>query len=85
MTRIAYIIVLCQAVISISLRFLIRRLLANKPLPGVKKLMQSSWLSFLGIMSALIGFLYLNYVVKDRLARARLTWDKCEDAGAIDH
>merc|ERR1719341_2518206 len=30
--------------------------------------MQSSWLSFVGVMSALVGFLHLNFIVESRLA-----------------
>ena len=85
MTRIAYVIVLIEAVICISLRFLIRRILDNKPLDWVKKLMQSSWLSLVGVMSALVGFMYLNIVVKVRLRSAGQHWAKCENAGAIEY
>ena len=85
MTRIAYVIVFVQAVICISLRFLIRRILDNKDIDRVRKLMQSSWLSLVGVMSALIGFMYLNYIVKDRLRKARKHWEKCQNAGAIEY
>ena len=83
MTRIAYTIVLVEAVICISLRFLVRRFLENWHLHGLKKLLQSSWLSFIGIMAALVLFLYLNYVVEVRLSGQ--SWEKCEDAGEIGH
>ena len=93
MTRTVYTVVLIEAVICISLRFLIRRFLENKPLVSVKKLMQplhkleklmqSSWLSFVGVMSALVGFLYLNFVVEFRLANQ--SWEKCENAGPIEN
>ena len=33
-------------------------------------------------MVALIGFFYLNYVMKVRLAQS---WEKCSDAGAVQH
>ena len=85
MTRIAYVIVFVQAVICISLRFLIRRILDNKDIDRVRKLMQSSWLSLVGVMSALIGFMYLNYIVKDRLRKARKHWEKCQNAGTIEY
>ena len=83
MTRIAYTIVLVEAVICISLRFLVRRFLENKHLPLLKKLMQSSWLSFIGIMASLVLFSYLNYVVEVRLSGQ--SWEKCEDAGQVGH
>jgi len=82
-TRIAYTIVLVEAVICISLRFLVRRFLENKHLPLLKKLMQSSWLSFIGIMASLVLFSYLNYVVEVRLSGQ--SWEKCEDAGQVGH
>ena len=73
-------IVLVEAVICISLRFLIRRFLDNKHLDWLKKLMQSSFLSLVGVMSALVGFMYLNFVVKVRLSGQE--WDRCRNAGA---
>ena len=93
MTRTVYTVVLIEAVICISLRFLIRRFLENKPLLSVKKLMQpldkleklmqSPWLSFLGVMSALVGFFYLNFVVGSTLANQ--SWEKCKNAGLIEY
>jgi len=82
-TRIAYTIVLVEAVICISLRFFVRRFLEHWHLHGLKKLMQSSWLSFIGIMASLVLFAYLNYVVEVRLSGQ--SWEKCEDAGEIGH
>jgi len=82
-TRIAYTIVLVEAVICISLRFLIRRFQENQHLPWLKKLLHSSWLSFIGIMTSLAIFAHLNYVVEVRLAGQ--SWDKCEDVGQIEH
>ena len=92
MTRIVYTVVLIEAVICISLRFLVRRFLENKPLVPFKKLMQpldkleklmqSSWLSFVGVMSALVGFLHLNFIVESRLANQ--SWKKCKNAGPIE-
>jgi len=91
-TRIVYTVVLIEAVICISLRFLVRRFLENKPLVPFKKLiqpldkleklMQSSWLSFVGVMSALVGFLHLNFIVESRLANQ--SWKKCKNAGPIE-
>ena len=79
MTRVYYYLVFCQSVICISLRFLIRRLQQNFPLIReshlVKKFMES--LAFIGIMIALIGFVYIDYKVNNRLARQN--WDKCEE------
>ena len=93
MTRIVYTVVLIEAVICISLRFLIMRFLENKPsvpfqkllqpLDKLEKLMQSSWLSFVGVMSALVGFLSLNFVVESRLANQ--SWEKCKNAGPIEN
>jgi len=86
-TRIYYFLVFIQALVSISLRFLIRRFLDNNPLirdkPLVKKLMQSSWLFFIGFKLALIGFFYLNYVMNSRLMNQ--SREKCPDAGASEH
>ena len=83
MTRIAYTIVLVEAVICISLRFLVRRFLENGHLPGLHRLVHSSYLSFFGIMASLVLFLYLGYVVELRLSGQ--SWETCEDAGEIGH
>ena len=85
MTRVYYILIFGQAMVGISLRFLIRRFLENNPLvrdkPLVKKIVQFfPW--FLNILVAVIGFLYLNYVKKVRLEGQR---GKCIDAGDIEH
>ena len=86
MTRVYYILIFGQAMVGISLRFLIRRILANNPLlrdkPLVKNILQSPYLLCLGILVAVFGFLYLNYVVEVRLEGQR---EKCIDAGAIEH
>ena len=78
MTRIFYFLVFTQAVCGISARFFVKRFLEKNPLvkdkPLVKKLLQSSWLVFCSIMAALIGFFYLNYVIKVKLAQS---WEKC--------
>ena len=84
MTRIFYFLVFTQAVCGISARFFVKRFLKKNPLvkdkPLVKKLLQSSWLSTFSIMSALIGFSYINYVKKVKLAQS---WEKCIEA--IEH
>ena len=84
MTRIFYFLVFTQAVCGISARFFVKRFLEKNPLvkdkPLVKKLLQSSWLSLASIMAALIGFLYINYVKKVKLAQS---WEKCIEA--IEH
>ena len=86
MTRVYYFIIFGQAMVGISLRFLIRRFLANNPLvrnkPLVKNILQSYFPFGLNILVALIGFLYLKYVMKVRLEGQR---EKCIDAGAIEH
>lgn len=84
MTRIFYFLVFAQAVCGIFVRFFVKRFLEKNPLvkdkPLVKKLLQSSWLSLASIMAALIGFLYINYVKKVKLAQS---WEKCIEA--IEH
>ena len=84
MTRIFYFLVFTQAVCGISARFFVKRFLKKNPLvkdkPLVKKLLQSSWLSTISILAALIGFLYINYVKKVKLAQS---WEKCIEA--IEH
>ena len=84
MTRIFYFLVFTQAVCGISARFFVKRFLEKNPLvkdkPLVKKLLQSSWLSTISIMAALIGFSYINYVKKVKLAQS---WEKCIEA--IEH
>ena len=84
MTRIYYFLVIATAVCGISARFFVKRFLEKNPLvkdkPLVKKLLQSSWLSLASIMAALIGFLYINYVKKVKLAQS---WEKCIEA--IEH
>ena len=74
MTRIYYFLVIAMAVCGISARFFVKRFLEKNPLvkdkPLVKKLLQSSWLSFISIFAALVGFLYINYVMKVRLAQS---------------
>ena len=84
MTRIYYFLVIAMAVCGISARFFVKRFLEKNPLvkdkPLVKKLLQSSWLSLASIMAALIGFLYINYVKKVKLAQS---WEKCIEA--IEH
>ena len=84
MTRIYYFQIIAQAVCGISARFFVKRFLEKNPLvkdkPLVKKLLQSSWLSLASIMAALIGFLYINYVKKVKLAQS---WEKCIEA--IEH
>ena len=86
MTRIFYFLVFAQAVCGISARFFVKRFLEKNPLvkdkPLVKKLLQSSFLSTISIFAALVGFLYINYVMKVRLAQS---WEKCPDAGAVQH
>ena len=84
MTRLYYFLVIAMAVCGISARFFVKRFLEKNPLvkdkPLVKKLLQSSWLSLASIMAALIGFLYINYVKKVKLAQS---WEKCIEA--IEH
>ena len=84
MTRIFYFLVIAQAVCGMFVRFFVKRFLEKNPLvkdkPLVKKLLQSSWLSTISIMAALIGFSYINYVKKVKLAQS---WEKCIEA--IEH
>ena len=67
MTRIYYFLVWQCAVCGI-VRFCVKRFLEKNPLfkdkPLVKKLLQSSWLSFISLSAALIGFFYVNYVME---------------------
>ena len=80
MTRIYYFLVIIVALCGIFVRVTLRRFLEKNPLvkdkPLVKKLLRSSFLSTISIFAALVGFLYINYVMKVRLAQS---WEKCPD------